>query len=61
MMSAHIKKLKKVVPDFITIIWWIVARLKINIDSKINLEKDDIVIAVDSTGNKVTNTDEWIR
>ncbi|HEY6535587.1 MAG TPA: hypothetical protein VIY08_07285 [Candidatus Nitrosocosmicus sp.] len=48
-------------PDFITIIWWIVARLKINIDSKINLEKDDIVIAVDSTGNKVTNTDEWIR
>ena len=28
--------------------------------SKINLEKDNIVIAVDSTGIKVTNRGEWI-
>jgi hypothetical protein len=60
MMSIHIKKLKEVVPDFITI-WWRVARMKINLDPKINPEKDDIVIAVvDSTGIKVTNRGEWI-
>ena len=59
MMSIHIKKLKEVVPDFTTI-WWRVARMKINLDSKINPEKDDIVIAVDSTGIKVTNRGEWI-
>lgn len=59
MMSIHIKKLKEVVPDFTTI-WWRVARMKINLDPKINPEKDDIVIAVDSTGIKVTNRGEWI-
>ena len=59
MMSIHIKKLKEVVPDFTTI-WWRVARMKINLDPKINPEKDDIVIAVDSTDIKVTNRGEWI-
>ena len=29
-------------------------------DPKINLEREDIVIAVDSTGIKVTNRGEWI-
>ena len=58
-MSIHIKKLKEVVPDFTTI-WWRVARMKINLDPKINPEKDDIVVAVDSTGIKVTNRGEWI-
>jgi len=58
-MSIHIKKLKEVMPDFTTI-WWRVARMKINLDPKINPEKDDIVIAVDSTGIKVTNRGEWI-
>jgi hypothetical protein len=49
-----------VVPDFTTI-WCRVARRKINLDPKINPEKDnDIVIAVDSTGIKVTNRGEWI-
>ena len=57
MMSIHIKKLKEVMPDFTTI-WWRVARMKINLDPKINPEKDDIVIAVDSTGIKVTNRGE---
>ncbi len=60
MMSEHIKKLQEMVPDFTTIWWWRVVKLKINIDSKINLKKDDIVIAVDSTGIKVTNREEWI-
>jgi hypothetical protein len=59
-MSIHIRKLIEVVPDFITI-WWRVARMKMNLDQKINPEKDDIVIAVvDSTGIKVTNRGEWI-
>jgi transposase len=58
-MSIHIKKLKEVVPDFTTI-WWRVERMKINLDPNINPEKNDIVIAVDSTGIKVTNRGEWI-
>ena len=59
MMSVYIKKLKEVVPDFTTI-WWRVEKMKINIDPKVNPERDDIVIAVDSTGIKVTNRGEWI-
>jgi hypothetical protein len=58
-MSIHIKKLKEVVPDFTTI-WWRVARMKINLYPNVNPERDDIVIAVDSTGIKVTNRGEWI-
>src|SRR6478672_897266 len=34
--------------------------MKINLDPKVNLERDDIVIAVDSTGIKVTNRGEWM-
>jgi len=59
MMSVYIKRIQKIVPDFTTI-WWRVVKLKINLDPKVNLEKDDIVIAVDSTGIKVTNSGEWI-
>ena len=59
MMSIHIKKLKETVPDFTTI-WWRVERMKIHLDPNINPEKNDIVIAVDSTGIKVTNRGEWI-
>lgn len=59
MMSIHIKKLKEVVPDFTTI-WWRVERMKINLDPKMNPGKGDVVIAVDSTGIKVTNRGEWI-
>ena len=60
MMSVYIKRIQKIVPDFTTIWWWRVVKLKINLDPKVNLEKDDIVIAVDSTGIKVTNSGEWI-
>ena len=59
MMSVHIKKLRKIVPDFTTI-WWRVVKMKINLDPNINPEKDEIVIAVDSSGIKVTNRGEWI-
>jgi transposase len=59
MMSIHIKKLRETVPDFTTI-WWRVERMKIHLDPNINPEKNDIVIAVDSTGIKVTNRGEWI-
>ena len=53
------KEVPGTVPDFTTI-WWRVERTKINLDPNINPEKDDIVIAVDSTGIKVTNRGEWI-
>lgn len=59
MMSVHIKKLQEIVPDFTTI-WWRVEKMKINLDPNVNPEKDDIVIAVDSTGIKITNRGEWI-
>ncbi len=59
MMSVHIKRLQEIVPDFTTI-WWRVIKMKINLDPKVNLEREDIVIAVDSTGIKVTNRGEWI-
>lgn len=59
MMSVHIKKLKEMVPDFTTI-WWRVVKMAINLDPKINLESDDMVVAVDSIGIKVTNRGEWI-
>ncbi len=32
--------------------------MKINLDPKVNPKKDDLVIAVDSTGIKGTNSDE---
>ena len=60
MMSVHIKRLQEIVPDFTTIWWWRVIKMKINLDPKVNLEREDIVIAVDSTGIKVTNRGEWI-
>jgi hypothetical protein len=41
-------------------LWWRIVRTKINLNPKVNLEKDNIVIAVDSTGIKVTNREEWI-
>ena len=58
-LSIHIKKLKEIIPDFTTI-WWRIERMKINLDPKLDPERDDIVIAVDSTGIKVTNRGEWI-
>src|SRR6478672_12999069 len=60
MMSIHIEKLQEAVPDYTTM-WWRVVKVKVHLNPKINLEKDPITIAVDSTGIKVTNRGEWIR
>jgi Transposase DDE domain len=57
-ISVHIKELKRV-PDFTTM-WWRVSRIKVKLDPYVHL-KEDIVIAVDSTGIKVANRGEWIR
>ena len=46
-------------PDFTTI-WWRVTKLLIDLDPKVNLN-EQITIAVDSTGIKVTNRGEWIK
>jgi hypothetical protein len=59
-MSVHIKRLHEIVPDFTTI-WWRVIRTQINLDPKTNPEGEGIVMAVDSTGIKVTNRGEWMR
>ena len=59
MMSVHIKRIRDIVPDFTTI-WWRIEKMKINIDPKVNPERDDIMLTVDSTGIKVTNRGEWI-
>ena len=46
-------------PDYTTI-WWRVARMKVNLASTVELDKD-VTIAVDSSGIKVSNRGEWIR
>ena len=60
MMSIHIEKLQEAVPDYTTM-WWRVVNVKVHLNPEVNLEKDIITIAVDSTGIKVTNRGEWIR
>jgi hypothetical protein len=60
MMSIHIEKLQEAVPDYTTL-WWRVVKVKVHLNPEVNLEKDIITIAVDSTGIKVTNRGEWIR
>ena len=56
-LSQHVDGLKS--PDYTTI-WWRVAKMKIDIASNVELDKD-VTIAVDSTGIKVSNRGEWIR
>jgi hypothetical protein len=46
-------------PDYTTI-WWRVARMKVDLASSVELDKD-VTIAVDSSGIKVSNRGEWIR
>jgi hypothetical protein len=41
-------------------LWWRVERTRINPDPKVNPERDDLVIAVDSTGIKVTKRGQWM-
>jgi hypothetical protein len=63
-MEGFLRKLSQYIPAFKvadytnTTLWWRVRRLKIDIKP---LGRDDMVIAVDSTGVKVTNRGEWLR
>ena len=60
-MSSHIQELKEV-PNYTTMWWRRIVRIKVELNSEVNPEKIDVItIAVDSTGIKVTNRGEWIR
>jgi len=56
-LSTHVDGLKA--PDYTTI-WWRVAKMKVDVASEVELDKD-VTIAVDSSGIKVSNRGEWIR
>lgn len=56
-LCQHVDGLKA--PDYTTI-WWRVAKMKVNVASSVDTEKD-VTIAVDSSGIKVSNRGEWIR
>jgi len=56
-LSQYVDGLKA--PDYTTI-WWRVARMKVDLASSVELDKD-VTIAVDSSGIKVSNRGEWIR
>jgi hypothetical protein len=56
-LSQHVNGLKA--PDYTTI-WWRVAKMKVDVASSVELDKD-VTIAVDSSGIKVSNRGEWIR
>jgi hypothetical protein len=56
-LSQHVDGLKA--PDYTTI-WWRIAKMKIDLESSVALDKD-VTIAVDSTGIKVSNRGEWIH
>src|SRR5487761_1527318 len=59
LFSKHVKELKGNAPDFTTI-WWRVTKIMIELDPRVN-RNEEITIAVDSTGIKVTNRGEWIK
>ena len=56
-LSQHVDALKA--PDYTTI-WWRIAKMKVDVASTVQLDKD-VTIAVDSSGIKVSNRGEWIR
>jgi len=56
-LSQHVDGLKA--PDYTTI-WWRVAKMKVNLESSVAMDKD-VTIAVDSSGIKVSNRGEWIH
>jgi hypothetical protein len=56
-LSQYVDGLKA--PDYTTI-WWPIAKMKIDLASSANLDKD-VTIAVDSSGIKVSNRGEWIH
>jgi hypothetical protein len=56
-LSQHVDGLKA--PDYTTI-WWRVSKMKVDMASNVQLDKD-VTIAVDSSGIKVSNRGEWIH
>ena len=56
-LSQYVDGLKA--PDYTTI-WWRIAKMKVDLTSSVDLEKD-VTIAVDSSGIKVSNRGEWIH
>jgi hypothetical protein len=56
-LSQYVDGLKA--PDYTTI-WWRISRMKVDLASTVDLDKD-VTIAVDSSGIKVTNRGEWIH
>jgi hypothetical protein len=56
-LSQYVDGLKA--PDYTTI-WWRIAKMKIDLASSVDLDKD-VTIAVDSSGIKVSNRGEWIH
>ena len=56
-LSQYVDGLKA--PDYTTI-WWRVSKMKVDMASNVELDKD-VTIAVDSSGIKVSNRGEWIH
>lgn len=56
-LTNHVDGLKA--PDY-TSIWWRVSRMKVELDPSIKPD-EDVTIAIDSSGIKVSNRGEWIR
>ena len=56
-LTNHVDGLKT--PDY-TSIWWRVSRMKVDLDPSIKPD-EDVTIALDSSGIKVSNRGEWIR
>jgi Transposase DDE domain len=57
MFAGHVEGLR--VPDYTTM-WWRISRVKVELDPSVDPD-EDVTIAIDSTGIKVSNRGEWIR
>lgn len=55
--AEHVEGLR--VPDYTTM-WWRISRTRVVLDPNVDWD-EDVTIAVDSTGIKVSNRGEWIR
>src|SRR5512136_1767005 len=64
-LEGFLRKLSEMIPEIkptdYTNIWRRGTQLKLNIPETISASDDPVVIAVDSTGIKVTNRGEWMR
>ncbi len=64
-LEGFLRKLSELIPEIkstdYTNIWRRGTQLKLNIPETISASDDPVVLAVDSTGIKVTNRGEWMR